>query len=53
MELKKKNVLKIYFLPKKVFFCKKCTMSNQRPRIRFNSKGIVLHVNLLNLKEKK
>ena len=27
-------------------------MSNQRPRIRFNSKGVVQNVNLLNLKEK-
>jgi N-acetyl sugar amidotransferase len=40
MEIKKKNVLKLYNLPKKILFCKKCTISNQRPRITFNSKGI-------------
>ncbi len=27
-------------LPKKVLFCKKCVMSNQRPRIKFNKDGI-------------
>ena len=27
-------------LPKKVLFCKKCVMSNQRPRIQFNKDGI-------------
>ena len=27
-------------LPKKVLFCKKCVMSNQRPRIKFNNEGI-------------
>ena len=27
-------------LPKKVLFCKKCVMSNQRPRIDFNEDGI-------------
>jgi len=27
-------------LPKEVFFCKKCVMSNQRPRIEFDSSGV-------------
>ncbi len=27
-------------LPKKVIFCKNCTVSNQRPRIEFNKNGI-------------
>ena len=27
-------------LPKKILFCKKCVMSNQRPRIKFNEEGI-------------
>ncbi|MDA9662813.1 N-acetyl sugar amidotransferase [Candidatus Pelagibacter sp.] len=27
-------------LPKKVLFCKRCVMSNQRPRIKFNKDGI-------------
>ena len=40
MEIKKKNVLKLYKLSKKVFFCKKCTISNQRPRISFDKNGV-------------
>jgi N-acetyl sugar amidotransferase len=28
------------YLPKKVVFCKNCVVSNQRPRTRFNEKGI-------------
>ena len=32
-----KNIQK---LPKKVIFCKKCTVSNQRPRITFNTMGV-------------
>ena len=31
---------KTYNLPKEVKFCKKCVISNQRPRIKFNSEGI-------------
>ena len=27
-------------LPKEVIFCKNCVVSNQRPRTRFNEKGI-------------
>ena len=27
-------------LPKEVIWCKKCTISNQRPRININSNGI-------------
>lgn len=38
--MKKKNLIKLYKLPNKVFFCKKCTISNQRPRITFDKKGI-------------
>ena len=29
-----------YNLPKEVKFCKKCVMSNQRPRISFDKNGI-------------
>ena len=36
----KHDVLKKYNLPKVVKFCKKCVMSNQRPRITFNEEGI-------------
>lgn len=53
MEIKKKNVLKMYNLPKKVFFCKKCTMSNQRPRIKFNSKGVCSACQFSEFKRKK
>lgn len=35
-----KNVLKLYNLPEKVIFCKKCTVSNQRPRISFDEEGV-------------
>lgn len=35
-----KNTLKKYNLPKEVKFCKRCTISNQRPRISFDSEGI-------------
>ncbi len=33
--MRKKNVLKLYKLPKKVEFCKTCVVSNQRPRTKF------------------
>ena len=38
--LKRKDVINIYNLPKDVKFCKKCTISNQRPRITFDSNGV-------------
>ena len=40
MQIKKKNVLNKYNLPKEIKFCTKCTISNQRPRITFNSRGV-------------
>lgn len=36
----KRDVIKQYNLPLEVRFCKKCTMSNQRPRISFDNFGI-------------
>ena len=42
----KKDVINIYNLPKDVKFCKKCTISNQRLRITFNSNGISAACNL-------
>lgn len=36
----KKNIKELYNLPGKVVFCKKCTISNQRPRITFNEEGV-------------
>ena len=40
MNFKKKNIIRLYNSPSKVFFCKKCVVSNQRPRIKFNQDGI-------------
>ena len=36
----KKNVQEIYELPANVKFCKKCVVSNQRPRIVFDDEGV-------------
>jgi N-acetyl sugar amidotransferase len=38
--IKKKNIVNLYNLPKKVVFCKRCVISNQRPRITFNKQGV-------------
>ena len=48
----KKDKLDIYFkkLPKKVIFCKKCVMSNQRPRITFDKNGVCSSCNYLKYK---
>lgn len=35
-----KDVMKRYNLPAEVKYCKKCVISNQRPRISFNEEGI-------------
>ena len=34
------NNKKKYNLPEEVIFCTKCVISNQRPRITFNEKGV-------------
>lgn len=38
--MKRRDTQQMYNLPKEVKFCKKCTMSNQRPRITFDEEGI-------------
>ena len=38
--MEKINVSQKYNLPKEVKFCKKCVISNQRPRIVFDKEGI-------------
>jgi len=38
--LQHRNVIKLYNLPAEVKFCKKCTISNQRPRIIFDKEGV-------------
>ena len=37
---KKKDIIKRYDLPSAVKICKRCTISNQRPRIKFDENGI-------------
>ena len=53
MKILKKNILKRYNLPREIVFCKKCTMSNQRPRITFNKKGICSACQFSEFKKKK
>jgi len=36
----KRDLIKLYNLPDQVKFCTKCVMSNQRPRITFDEKGV-------------
>ena len=52
MTIKKKDLLSLYNLPKKVFFCKKCTISNQRPRITFDKNGVCSACNFTEYKKK-
>ena len=48
----KHDVLNKYKLPEQVLFCKKCTMSNQRPRISFDEHGICSACNFAEHKQK-
>lgn len=50
--IKKKNILQKYNLPKKIIFCKNCTISNQRPRITFDNNGICSACNFSAFKKK-
>ena len=38
--IEKRNTKALYKLPEEVRFCKKCTISNQRPRITFDENGV-------------
>lgn len=38
--MKKQNLIEKYKLPTEVKYCKKCTISNQRPRITFDEHGV-------------
>ena len=40
--MEKKDVLNLYNLPAEIEFCKKCTISNQRPRITFDEDGVCI-----------
>ena len=49
--MKNKNVLEKYSLPAKVKYCISCTISNQRPRITFDSNGICSACNFADYKK--
>jgi len=40
MTAEKRNLHALYDLPQEIVFCKRCTISNQRPRITFDAEGI-------------
>jgi N-acetyl sugar amidotransferase len=48
-----KNVLERYNLPREVKYCKKCTISNQRPRITFDEEGVCSACNFAEFKRSK
>lgn len=49
----KRDLIKQYNLPREVKFCKKCTISNQRPRIIFDEFGICSACNFAEYKRNK
>lgn len=51
--MNKKNTIEMYHLPEEVKFCKKCTISNQRPRIQFDENGICSACNFAEFKKEK
>ncbi len=53
MEIANKNLIKLYNLPEQVRFCKRCTISNQRPRITFDNEGICSACNFSEFKKNK
>lgn len=38
--MEKRDVARMYNLPREVHYCRKCTVSNQRPRITFDADGV-------------
>lgn len=48
--MKKHDVIAKYNLPAEVKFCKRCTISNQRPRITFDENGVCSACNFSDLK---
>jgi N-acetyl sugar amidotransferase len=51
--MKKRDVVGQYKLPLEVKFCKKCTVSNQRPRITFDEHGVCSACNFAEYKRTK
>ena len=50
--MKNKNTAKLYNLPERVRYCRECTVSNQRPRITFDEKGVCSACNFAKYKRK-
>jgi N-acetyl sugar amidotransferase len=49
----KRDLIKQYSLPSYIAFCNKCTISNQRPRITFDEKGVCSACNYAEYKRSK
>ena len=47
----KVDIDKRYNLPKEVKYCKRCVMSNQRPRIKFDENGVCAPCNYFDYKK--
>ena len=50
LNVEKKDVKGLYKLPAEIRYCKKCTISNQRPRIAFDEHGVCSACNYANYK---
>lgn len=53
MIIEKKDTKSLYNLPEEIIFCKKCTVSNQRPRIEFDEQGVCSACNYAEFKRTK
>jgi N-acetyl sugar amidotransferase len=51
--MKKRNLIEMYNLPREIKFCKLCTVSNQRPRITFDSQGVCSACTFAEIKKNK
>jgi N-acetyl sugar amidotransferase len=51
--MQKRDLIGMYKLPQEVKFCKKCTVSNQRPRITFDEHGVCSACNFGDYKRNK
>lgn len=51
--MQKRDVIGQYKLPREVKYCKKCTVSNQRPRITFDELGVCSACNFAEFKRSK
>lgn len=51
--MEKRNLIEQYNLPEEVKYCKKCVISNQRPRITFDEDGVCSACNFAEMKREK